>query len=89
MTDVPSHQSEKVGQGDTGPKQWHDGVDTVWRILVVFDERPRISSVMDVVVEVGRERLKRAREVLNEFLHGCTMVCESIVAWYETYDFVE
>jgi hypothetical protein len=70
LTDVSGNQAEKVSQGDTGPKQWHNCVDTVWRILIVFDERPRIPSVMDVVVEIGWERLKGPRNVLYELLHG-------------------
>ena len=70
LTDIPGHQSEKVGQGDAGPEQWHDRVDAVWCILVVFDERPRIPSVMNVVVEVDWKCLKRPRDVLDEFLHG-------------------
>lgn len=46
-------------------------MDAVRGVLVVLEKGPRVAGMMDVVLEVGRERSKGGRNVADEveFVH--------------------
>lgn len=69
LAHVPRGESQDIGQGHARKEHRHDGMNAIRSVPVVFEERPWVVGVLDVVGQVRGERSESGGDERGELVH--------------------